>query len=489
MRNHFSEFNSLFNYKQQYTQDLKRFKQILKDSDNLLELGNKCQEAAHYWEKKALSLVLDSAEDYFDKGKYLYRNNHYEESIIAFNCALDINPQYIECLRYKAYALMGLDRTQEAEIIMQLPKIKNYHKSLDERLSQEQAKLNLANPCYVNPGDARTYNEKGVALFYSENYEEAFACFKEAIKLKRTYIDAYFNIKKIYNMIRTKCYLRMNKYCDIAIQLLPKILTEDNDLYVTTYFNKAEALCRLRHYAEAILYYDRCIEVKSNYAAAYVGKIYALVYLGYKEKAIETQNHALSHNLALKLDVELEDYLREIKVNNTGSSDQNSKKIFDCICNECKKKNKNPSLDSVKNLLEGSITHFTVTKSLFESNNPWCFFSAGYLLHLSLELFLKSCIQHYNQKFKRIHCLKGLTNDLSLLRTVKLKHSTLKHIEEINKFYEQRYEPQPIRSNEHQNWYNVVLDILFSISDDEFYKIFLNMYFQNMSYYGHFSVY
>ena len=484
MRNLFSEFKALFNYKQQYTQDVQEFERILKDSDNLLKLGSKCQEAAHSWEKKALNLVLDSAEDYFDKGKYLYRNNHYEESIIAFDCALDINPQYIECLSYKAYALMGLDRTQEAEIIMQLPKIKNYHKSLDERLSQEQAKLNLANPCYVNPGNARTYNEKGVALFYSENYEEAFACFKEAIKLKRTYIDAYFNIRKIYNMMRTKCYLRINKYCDIAIQFVPKILTKDNDLYITAYFNKAEALCRLGRYAEAILYYDSCIEMKSNYAAAYVGKIYALVYLGYEEKAIETQNHALSYKLDLKLEV----YLRGIKVINTGNSNQNSKKIFDCRCNECKKKNLSSDY-SVKNLLEGSITHFTVTKSLFESNNPWCFFGAGYLLHLSLELFLKSCIRHYNQGFRKIHCLKGLINDLSPLRTPKLKHSTLKYIEEINKFYKQRYEPQPIGSNEHYNWYNVVLDILFSISDDELYKTFLEMYFESMSSYGRFSLY
>ncbi len=79
---------------------------------------------------------------------------------------------------------MSLDKTEEAEAMMQLPEVKNYRKSLYKRLSQEQAKFNLANPCYVNPGDARTYNEKGVALFNSQNYEEAVACFKEAIKLK-----------------------------------------------------------------------------------------------------------------------------------------------------------------------------------------------------------------------------------------------------------------------------------------------------------------
>jgi tetratricopeptide (TPR) repeat protein len=141
-----------------------------------------------------------------------------------------------------------------------LIEIKNHHKSIDERLSQEQAKFNLANPCYVNPSDARTYNEKGVALFNSQNYEEAVACFREAIKLKRAYTAAYFNISNTYNMMCNKCYLQINKYCDIAIQFVPKILTKDNDLYVTAYFNKAEALCRLRRYAEAILYYDSCIE-------------------------------------------------------------------------------------------------------------------------------------------------------------------------------------------------------------------------------------
>ena len=86
--------------------------------------------------------------------------------------------------RYKADALLSLDKTEEAEAMMQLPEVKNYRKSLYKRLSHEQVKFNLANPCYVNPGDARTYNEKGVALFNSQNYEEAVACFKEAIKLK-----------------------------------------------------------------------------------------------------------------------------------------------------------------------------------------------------------------------------------------------------------------------------------------------------------------
>jgi hypothetical protein len=77
------------------------------------------------------------------------------------------------------------------------------------------------------------------------------------------------------------------------------------------------------------------------------------------------------------------------------------------------------------------------------------------------------------------------------LKTLKLKDSTLKYIEEINKFYNQRYEFQPIESNEHQNWYNVVLDILFSKSDDDdmLYKNFLNLYLKNLSIYERFSVY
>ena len=492
MKNYFSEFEALFNYKQQYTQNLKRFEQVLKDSDNLLELGSKCQEEARSWEEKALSLMLDLAEDYFDKGKYLYQNYHYKESIIAFDYALNLNPQYTECLCYKAGALMSLDRTEEAETIMSLPEIKDYNKSIYERLAQEQDKLNCTNPRYANPIDARTYNEKGAALYKSQKYEEAVDCFKQAINLKPTYIDAYFNIRKTYNTMYTNCYLRINQYCDIAIKLVPKISTQDNDLYVTAYFNKAQAFPRLGHYAEAILYYDNCIERKSNYIAAHARKIYTLVYLGYEKKAIETQDHALSNKLDLKLDVELEGSLKKIKVINTVSSDLTYKKIFECTCNECNKKNSKASSDpEIKNLLEGSIMHFIITKSLFETNNPLCFFSAGYLLQLSLELFLKSCIQYYNGKLRKIHCLKGLINDLSELKTLKLKDSTLKYIEEINKFYNQRYEFQPIESNEHQNWYNVVLDILFSKSDDDdmLYKNFLNLYLKNLSIYERFSVY
>jgi hypothetical protein len=54
MSNYFSEFEALFNYKQQYTQNLKRFEQLLKDSGDLLELGSKCQKEARSWGRRSI---------------------------------------------------------------------------------------------------------------------------------------------------------------------------------------------------------------------------------------------------------------------------------------------------------------------------------------------------------------------------------------------------------------------------------------------------
>ncbi len=495
MSNYFSKFEASFNDKQQYTRDYKQFEQVLKDRYNLWARRSKYQEEPRSWKEKALGLTLDSAEDYFDKGKYLYHNNYYKESIIEFDYALNLNPQYTECLYYKACALMDLDRTEEAETIMQLPEIKDYKESRYERSSQEQDKLNCTNPRYANPIDARTYNEKGAALYKSQKYEEAVDCYKQAINLKPTYIDAYFNISVTYEKILHLCDLHINQYCNKAIKLVPKISTQDNenDLYIVVYFNKANALYMLEHYAEAILYYDNCIERKSNYTAAHTLKISILVHLEYEKKAIETHDHALLHKLDLKLAVELEGSLKKFRVINKVSSDQTDKKIFECICNECKKKNNKTSSkpERTNHLLENSLRHFFVPKSLFEQNNPLDFSSAGYLLQLSLELFLKNYIQYYGVNFRKIHCLKGLINDLSELRTLKLKDSTLKYIEEINEFYNQRYEWKETRSNEHKKWYHIVLDILFSISniDDPLYKNFLNLYFEKLSIYESFSVY
>jgi HEPN domain-containing protein len=57
--------------------------------------------------------------------------------------------------------------------------------------------------------------------------------------------------------------------------------------------------------------------------------------------------------------------------------------------------------------------HFSSAEFLLLSSNPFTFFSAGFLYHLSFELLLKGLITLEGKKYARIHSLEKLIKNLN----------------------------------------------------------------------------
>ena len=64
-----------------------------------------------------------------------------------------------------------------------------------------------------------------------------------------------------------------------------------------------------------------------------------------------------------------------------------------------------------EDLLQSGLHHYEASKVLLNSS-PAFFDSGGYILHLAIELMLKSWIFHINGEFDGTHCLQHLRQTL-----------------------------------------------------------------------------
>ena len=92
-----------------------------------------------------------------------------------------------------------------------------------------------------------------------------------------------------------------------------------------------------------------------------------------------------------------------------------------------------------EDLLQSSLHHLRAASILFRQG-PDLYDSGGYLLHLSIELLLKSWLLALTGKFPGTHQLQDLTQRIAKVGGVmKLSKVQNKTIELIDRFYELRY--------------------------------------------------
>lgn len=90
-------------------------------------------------------------------------------------------------------------------------------------------------------------------------------------------------------------------------------------------------------------------------------------------------------------------------------------------------------------LLHSAIDHLWSAKVLFNTN-AWCFDSAGYLSHLSIELILKALLLNTTDQFPNCHSLAKLSR-LIKNQGVKLNYTNdhEKTLKTLDKFFDLRY--------------------------------------------------
>jgi tetratricopeptide (TPR) repeat protein len=105
---------------------------------------------------------------WFNKGDLLLNLGKYNESIEAYDRAIELNQSYAAAWSHKGNAFSNLSRYNES--------LECYNKAIE-----------------LDPKYAVAWNNKGAALSYQANYDDAIKAYDEAIRLDPQYPNAWYN--------------------------------------------------------------------------------------------------------------------------------------------------------------------------------------------------------------------------------------------------------------------------------------------------------
>jgi tetratricopeptide (TPR) repeat protein len=216
----------------------------------------------------------------------------YENAIVYYDKAIEINPKYGDAYNHKGYALSALGRKEEAiaccEKVIEIDPEYTYAYfnkgiALSDLGRKEEAIASYDKAIEIDPQFANAYYNKGITLYDIGRKEEAIACYDKAIEIDPQFAMAYNNKGNPLLALGRKeeaiaCY-------DKAIEIDPQ--------FAMAYNNKGHVLSAIGRKEEAIACYDKAIEIDPKDADAYNHKGYALSYLGRKEEAIACYDKAI----------------------------------------------------------------------------------------------------------------------------------------------------------------------------------------------------
>src|SRR6266566_1332994 len=190
-------------------------------------------------------------------GDTYLNTKRYQEALLAFEQAIQLDPNDAVICNGKGLALSKLNRYREA--------LTAYEQSIR-----------------LNPNNADTYLNKGDALDELERYEEALAAYEQAIRLDPDNADAHNSKGNVLDELE-RCEEALAAY-EQAIRLDP------DDALV--YNDKGNALDDLNRYEEALVAYEQAIIQDPDYALAYFNKGNVLEHLGRSKEAQQAYKRA-----------------------------------------------------------------------------------------------------------------------------------------------------------------------------------------------------
>jgi tetratricopeptide (TPR) repeat protein len=155
--------------------------------------------------KEALKIYPSETKAIINKGVSLAGLGRYQEAIICYDKAIEINPTYVDAWYHKGNALFNLAREEEG--------LQRYEEAIicyDEIIKK-------LDPTYVKAWDGKVYVlfTLGNALFNLareeeglQRYEEAIICYDEIIKKK---LDPTYDIKR-YALLRRWVSIKQQRY-------------------------------------------------------------------------------------------------------------------------------------------------------------------------------------------------------------------------------------------------------------------------------------
>jgi len=224
-------------------------------------------------------IASKSAEVWFNKGFALSSLGKYEDAILAYEKAIQIDPQLVEAWNNKGIALGDLGRHEDAiEAYEKAIKLDAgfsaawYNKglALDAMGRSAEAIKAYDRVLKSDPRNAQAWINKANALNILGRYDEALQACNKAIEIDPNDVNAWGN--KAWALGGLGLYEDTLTACDKAIELNP----ED----VIAWNNKAATLISLERYSRALDACNSAITLDPQYVNAWVNKGRALEALG-----------------------------------------------------------------------------------------------------------------------------------------------------------------------------------------------------------------
>jgi serine/threonine protein kinase len=273
-----------------------------KTAEQWLNEGNMLQDSGQYEEalvayERALQLDAKYVDAYDALGDACSSLNRYQEALDAFNRAIQLDPTFAHAFEGKGNILYNWQRYQEALVA--------YERALQLDSSSmsaycgkgdalyylnryQEALLSYERASQLEPTYAATHNGKSWTLFHLKRYDEALIAAEHAIRLDASSSSAYNG--KGNALFKLKRYQEALVAYEHAIQL-----GSDSDL-VYAFDGKGQVLWKMNHFDEAILAFDRALEIHPTYASAHNGRGNVLFNLKSFQEAFQAYERATQLN-------------------------------------------------------------------------------------------------------------------------------------------------------------------------------------------------
>jgi len=222
-----------------------------------VELGQ--LEASVKAYNKAISIMPDYADAYYNMGIALKAQGKQDESIEAYRKALAIKPDYADACN-------------------------NLGNTLNEQGKFDEAITFYKRALAIKPDYAETYFNMGRALKDQGKLEEAIKANNKALAIKPDYAEAYYTMG---------IALKAQGKQDESIEAYRKALAIKPD-YADACNNLGNTLNEQGKFDEAITFYKRALAIKPDYAETYFNMGRALKDQGKLEEAIKANNKAIA---------------------------------------------------------------------------------------------------------------------------------------------------------------------------------------------------
>lgn len=250
-------------------------------------------DLVHAMHKIIIEKNPNDAVNYYNQGAAMHRLGKYNEAVIAYNKAIELNAKYSKAYAEKCRGLFEwgdyektIDACNKAIEIDPQHMDSHFYKILAlNALGKAEDVIEVCNEALkINPRYVRGYNARGIALVHLGRHKEALDDFDKAIEIDSEFAPAYGNKGHILWQLK-KTKEAINAY-DQAIKLDPSD--------VTSYVSKGTIFAVLGKNEEALKAYDTAIKLDSKNSYLHYSKGCVLIEMHKYKAAIESIKKAIT---------------------------------------------------------------------------------------------------------------------------------------------------------------------------------------------------